>query len=221
MVSANGHDPGRRTFLHARDAPEEGKFYRHNRARLLAWLRCYSDFHEPGYGGGVPDFREMEGYGARSPLTNRVMKRLDDEEVYRCHQILTKSVDKLERERWRLYEGLLPVYFGDDPNLTLPCRWREGTPDSPTARLALAAHDEAVAFMQEHVEREPSRYGLERLKVKAPWWPPAAPWPIVPQGVGMLEAYYGHLEIDDEPTAVHKAAEETGRAEEAVRAVVR
>jgi len=37
----------------------------------------------------------------------------------------------------------------------------------------------------------------------------------------MLEAYYRRLEFDDEPTAVHKSAAETGCAEESVREIVR
>jgi DNA-binding XRE family transcriptional regulator len=85
----------------------------------------------------------------------------------------------------------------------------------------LAAHHEAVEFMHAHVERGLSTYGLESLKVVAPWWPPVAPWPLKVQAVKMLEAYYRRLEFDDEPTAVHKAAAETGRAEESVRAIVR
>src|SRR5215217_6575722 len=157
MPSTNG---SKRSVLYTCDAPEEGKFYRHNRVRLLAWLRCYSDYHEPGHCEGVPNFEEMEAHGARSPLPNDKLRRLDDKETHSCHRILTRAVKELKRERWRLYENLLPVYFGDDPNPSLPCRWREVTFASPMARLALAAHQEAVEYMHAHVERGLSTYGL-------------------------------------------------------------
>lgn len=222
MPSANGQGP-KQAVLSTCDSSEGSKFYRHNRARLLTWLRYYADHHEPGYSQGVPDFREMQGYGSCSPLNSYRLKRLDDEEVYRCHRILTRSVDKLQHERWRLYEGLLPVYFSDDPSPTILDRWHEGALDPPAARLALAAHDEAVEFMHAHVEQELSRHGLKRLKVNVPcWWTPGAkPHSIEPEHVEVLEAYYGYLETNDTPTAVCKAAEETGYAAESARKLVR
>ncbi len=218
MLKARG--PGRSVTC-ACNNPGGGKFYRHNHARLLAWLRCYSDFHDSGFSGGVPDFREMEDYGARSPLNNHRLRRLDDEELYRCHRVLLEAVGELRRERLVLYEGLLPVYFGDDPNPILPCGWREAASESPTAWLALVNHNEAVEFMHAHVEQELSQSDLERLEVVAPWWPPVAPWPISSLSEDVLEAYYGHLEFDDAPVAARKAAEETRCAVESVHAVIR
>lgn len=71
------------------------------------------------------------------------------------------------------------------------------------------------------MELELTHSGPERLKVVAPWWPPVAPWPIGFEGVSALETYYEHLEVDDEPTAVHKTSEDIHRTAESVRAVIR
>jgi hypothetical protein len=47
----------------------------------------------------------------------------------------------------------MPVYFADDPNPTLPDRWREEAADSQGARSALADWQEAVDFMHAHVHK--------------------------------------------------------------------
>lgn len=201
----------------------KSKFDRHNRARLLDWLAHYSDFHQPGYESGLLNFEEMEDFGPRSPLTSAKLERLDDPDAYRHHRILTEAVRRLERERWRLYERLLPVYFAEDPNPTLPYCWRDETAGSPEVSSAVDSWNEAVNFMHAHVRERLGKN--ERLKVQVPRGArgagPAKVRVVNPRHEKTLDIFYSHLENSRKPVAIKKTAEECGYSRSRMYGIVK
>jgi hypothetical protein len=139
----------------------------------------------------------------------------------RREDAVQEAVKRLQQERPQLYMRLVPVYFADDPNPTLPDRWREEASNSRGARLALTEWSKAVDFMHSYLKE---RLGSDdRLKVYTPEWVERTRLrrPVKPRRAEALATYYRHLERHDRSTAVRLTAQQTGYSVGNVRVIIR
>ena len=87
---------------------------------------------------------ELESY--LQDRSRRLAEYLEGEEAHR-REFIEKAIDRLHKERGRLYMRLMTPYFCADPRPELVEVWRAEASESVARRMALADHEEALDFL--------------------------------------------------------------------------
>ena len=87
---------------------------------------------------------ELEEYLRDRP--RRLAEHLEGDAAH-GREAVEQAIGLLHRERWPLYMRLATPYFSDDPRSELVEVWRSEASESVARRMALADHEEAIAFL--------------------------------------------------------------------------